>query len=82
MLNFVGEPLVSPRELIPEHKLLSESEAKKVAKEFNVPVEKFPKILETDAQVVKLGAKAGQLILIQRVDPTGKYNYYRYVVTG
>lgn len=74
--------LVAPRELIPQHRLLSESEAKKAAKEYSVQFEKFPKILESDPQATKLGAKQGQLIAIDRVDPTGKYTYYRYVVKG
>jgi DNA-directed RNA polymerase subunit H len=74
--------LVAPRELIPQHKLLSESEAKKVAKEYGIPFEKFPKILERDPQAQTLNAKAGQLIEINREDPTGKYKHYRYVVTG
>lgn len=78
----IGELLVAPRELIPEHKLLSDSEAKKVAKTYGIIPEKFPKILESDAQAIKLAAKAGQLIAINRVDPTGKYVYYRYVVKG
>ncbi|MFI5412694.1 MAG: DNA-directed RNA polymerase subunit RpoH/Rpb5 C-terminal domain-containing protein [Candidatus Micrarchaeales archaeon] len=74
--------MVAPRELIPEHKLLSESEAKKVAKLFGIPFEKFPFIFESDPQAAKLGAKSGHLIEIDRVDPTGKYKYYRYVVKG
>lgn len=77
-----GEALSSPRELIPPHKLLSESEAKKVAKEYNIQIEKLPKILESDPQSMKLGAKAGQVVEIDREDPTGKYKYYRYVVKG
>lgn len=74
--------MVAPRELIPQHKLLSESEAKKVAKEYGITFEKFPKILESDPQAAKLGAKLGQLIEINRVDPNGKYNHYRYVIKG
>ncbi len=69
-------------ELIPEHELVSSSEASKVSKKFGVPVEKFPKILESDPQVKKIGAKPGQLVAIHREDPTGKYTYYRYVVRG
>ena len=72
----------APKELIPEHKLLSESETKKVMKEFGIPLDKFPKILESDAQAVKLGAKLGQLIEITRIEQAGKYSYYRYVVRG
>ena len=67
-------------ELIPEHELVSASEAAKIAKKFRTPLEKFPKILESDPQAKKLGASAGRLIAIHREDPTGKYVYYRYVV--
>lgn len=69
-------------ELIPEHKLLSDSEAKKAAAKFNVRFEDFPKILESDPQVMALGAKPGQLVEIKRNDDGNKYSYYRYVVKG
>ncbi|MGA2800417.1 MAG: DNA-directed RNA polymerase subunit H [Candidatus Micrarchaeaceae archaeon] len=68
--------------LIPEHRLLSVADAKKAMKKYSTPLEKFPKILESDAQVKKLGAKPGNLIAIDREDPTGKYTYYRLVVKG
>ena len=68
--------------MIPEHKLLSESEVKAVVKKYGIQLEKFPRILESDPQVQKLNAKAGRLIAIYREDPTGKYIYYRYVVRG
>ncbi len=74
--------MVAPRELIPQHKILSESEAKKIAKEYGIPFEKFPKILESDPQLQRISAKSGQLIQIEREDPTGEYPYYRYVVKG
>lgn len=74
--------LVKTPKLIPEHELLSASEAKKVSKKYDAPLEKFPKILETDPQAKKLGAKPGNLIAINREDPTGKYTYYRLVVKG
>lgn len=77
-----GELLVAPLELIPQHKILSDSEAKKAAKQYGIPLDKFPKIAESDAQAQKLGAKVGQLIAIDREDPTGSYVYYRYVVRG
>lgn len=69
-------------ELIPEHKLLSDSEAKKAAAKFNVRLEDFPKILESDPQAMALGAKPGQLVEIKRNDDGNKYSYYRYVVKG
>jgi len=76
-----GEPLVAPSlRLVVKHAVLSESEAKKVSKRFKTPLEKFPKMLETDPQAVKIGAKIGQLVEISRRDPTGDYLYYRLVM--
>ncbi len=74
--------MVSSYDLVPKHVLLSDSEAKKVAKKFNVTLDRFPKILESDAQAVKLGAKPGRLIEVTRNDGNGNYLYYRYVVKG
>ena len=79
MLFVFGERLVPPLELIPEHSILSESEAKKVANKFGIPMKKFPKILITDPQVKRIGAKPGDLIAIARNDPSGRYTYYRIV---
>jgi DNA-directed RNA polymerase subunit H len=75
--------LVPPLELIPEHSVLSESEAKKVLTKFGIPAKKLPKILDIDPQVKLLGAKVGDMIAISRKDPSGgKYTYYRVVVKG
>ncbi len=83
MFPFYGEYLVAPLELIPKHALLSDSEAKAVAREYSTTLEKFPKIHESDPQAKKLGAKPGQLIEIQREGQTGaKYKFYRFVVVG
>lgn len=74
--------MVPALNLIPKHELLSDSEAKKIAKKYNAPLEKFPKIPESDPQAKMLNAKAGNLIAIHREDPTGKYAFYRLVVKG
>ncbi|MGC8571709.1 MAG: DNA-directed RNA polymerase subunit RpoH/Rpb5 C-terminal domain-containing protein [Candidatus Micrarchaeia archaeon] len=74
--------MAKPSEIIPPHRLLSDNEAKKVLEKFNISPDKLPKILESDPQAIKLGAKAGQIIEIERHDPTGKYLYYRVVVKG
>lgn len=68
--------------LIPEHRLLSVADAKKAMKKYGTPLEKFPKMIESDPQAKRLGAKPGNLIAIDREDPTGKYTYYRLVVKG
>ena len=74
--------MVKTPKLIPDHELLSASEVKKVSKKYGTPLEKFPKILESDPQAKKLNAKPGNLIAIHREDPTGEYTYYRLVVKG
>ena len=75
--------MVPPLELIPEHSILSQSEAKKVLAKYAIPAKKLPKILDIDPQAKLLGAKAGDMIAISRKDPTGgKYTYYRIVVKG
>jgi DNA-directed RNA polymerase subunit H len=74
--------LVDTPQLILKHELLSASEIKKVSKKYNTPLEKFPKILESDPQAKKIGAKPGNLIAIHREDPTGHYTNYRLVVKG
>ncbi len=73
--------MVSEYNLIPKHELLSDSDAKAVAKKFNVSIDKFPGILESDPQAMKLKAHQGQLIRIHRNDGTD-YICYRYVVKG
>ena len=70
----------SPLRLVVKHEILSESEARKISKRFKTTLDKFPKMLDTDPQAAKIGAKPGQLVLIYRSDPTGDYPYYRYVV--
>jgi DNA-directed RNA polymerase subunit H len=72
--------LVDTPNLIPKHEILSESEAKKVAKKYSISLDKFPRVLETDVQAVTLKAKPGDLIAVSRKDPTGSYTYYRLVV--
>ncbi|MGI0100444.1 MAG: DNA-directed RNA polymerase subunit RpoH/Rpb5 C-terminal domain-containing protein [Candidatus Micrarchaeaceae archaeon] len=74
--------MVKTPKLIPEHAILSAAEIKKLTKRFNTQLEKLPKILESDAQSKRLGAKPGNVVAIQRNDPTGSYTYYRLVVKG
>ncbi|MDE1865536.1 MAG: DNA-directed RNA polymerase subunit H [Candidatus Micrarchaeota archaeon] len=72
--------MVKTPELILKHEILSDSEAKKVSKKYNIGLDKFPRIVETDVQVQKLKGKPGDLVAISRKDPTGNYTYYRLVV--
>ncbi len=77
-----GVLLVSLFDLVLEHRILSESDAAKITKKYNVPLEKFPRILKTDKMIedIKDSVKPGQLIEIKRNDNGKKYLYYRYVI--
>lgn len=72
---------VTKHVLVPEHVLLSDSEAKGVLKEYNIDPKLLPKILVTDPCAKILGAKPGQIIKIIRKSPTaGTSVFYRRVV--
>ena len=60
-------------ELIPEHRLLSKDDAEKVLAEFRVSRLQIPKIRAKDAALLGMGAKAGQIVGVKRLD--GSLNY-------
>ena len=68
--------------LVPEMKVLSEGEKKKVMEKYRLKEWQFPKFLSSDPAVVALGAKPGDLIRIKREDITGVHTEYRIVIKG
>ena len=69
--------------LVPKHEVLSKEEKKKLLENFNVGIEKLPKIYDTDPVFKHIKAKIGDVIRITRESPTaGKAIYYRAVVEG
>ncbi len=72
----------SDHELVPVHELMSDKEVKELLQTLNLTLDGLPKILESDTQAVKLGAKAGQVIKIYRRDGKRENPYYRTVVEG
>ncbi len=67
-------------ELVPQFKILSENEKKRILEKFGVSEEQLPKILETDPVTTVIKAKAGDLIEIKRKSTTaGDTVYYRIV---
>ncbi|MCX6771093.1 MAG: DNA-directed RNA polymerase subunit H [Candidatus Micrarchaeota archaeon] len=64
-------------EIIPEHKVLSKDDAEKVLSEFRVSRLQIPKIRAKDAALAGKGAKAGQIVVIARLDGS---QYYRLVI--
>jgi DNA-directed RNA polymerase subunit H len=68
-------------ELVPDHTILSKSEAKKIIKEINIRPEQLPKIRKDDPVVKVIGAKPGDIIKITRNSATaGKFIIYRLVL--
>ena len=72
---------VLKHELVPEHIILSDKEAKEVLEKYNVSIDQLPKIFDTDPVVRAIGAKPGQIIKIIRRSPTAKKSTaYRVVI--
>lgn len=66
--------------LVPKISIISETERKNLLKKYNISENHLPKIMNYDPTVKKLDAKVGDILKIERIDPTGKYNYYRIVI--
>ncbi len=68
-------------QLVPRHIVAATEEVDLVLKHYGIELRKLPRILRDDPAVRILGAKAGQVIRIQRDSPTaGTIYYYRLVV--
>jgi DNA-directed RNA polymerase subunit H (RpoH/RPB5) len=61
---------------------MSKTEVSELLSEMEITANNLPKILVTDPQAVKIEAKAGDVLEINREDFGRKYKYYRVVVTG
>ena len=73
---------ISKHVLVPKHEVLTEEEAEKVLKKYNITKSQLPKILISDPMVKKIGAKVGDIIKITRKSPTaGESIFYRVVVS-
>ena len=72
---------VNKHKLVPKHIKLSDSEKNKLFTKFNIDGKEMPKIFSDDSAIVKLNAKAGDIIKVERVSETaGESFYYRFVV--
>lgn len=67
--------------LVPDHSILSKTEANKVAKQLKIHQEQLPKIKVDDPVVKEIGAKSGDILKITRKSHTaGKFVTYRLVL--
>ncbi|PIN87447.1 DNA-directed RNA polymerase subunit H [Candidatus Woesearchaeota archaeon CG10_big_fil_rev_8_21_14_0_10_32_24] len=68
-------------QFVPKHSKVSDSEKEKLFAIHNIEAKHLPKILVTDPAIVKLDAKQGDVIKIERRSRTaGTSDYYRLVV--
>lgn len=67
-------------EMVPDHVVLSKTEAKKVLKKMDIQMEQLPKIKSDDPVAKSIGAKEGDILEITRKSSTaGKFIAYRLV---
>ena len=67
--------------LVPDHNILSKTEANKIIKQLNIHQEQLPKIKIDDPIVKEIGAKPGDILKITRNSHTaGKFITYRLVM--
>ncbi|MFW9888761.1 MAG: DNA-directed RNA polymerase subunit H [Candidatus Thorarchaeota archaeon] len=62
--------------LVPKHVVANEDEVQLVLDHYGIKRSQLPRIYRDDAAVKVLGAKAGQVIRIQRASDTAGHSYY------
>lgn len=67
--------------LVPNHTILSDTDADKVLDSLNITKHQLPKILKTDPALAELKAKVGDLVKIERSSQTAGQSVYYRVVT-
>jgi len=67
--------------LVPLHEVMKSDEVEELLKKYECTINDIPKIKDTDPMVLKIGAKAGDVLKItRRSDTAGEAKYYRAVV--
>ena len=75
LINVLEHSLVPPMEIVPEGKRGALLEKYSLSSPLQLPHMK-----KNDPATVALGAKEGDIVKIDRQEPTGKCTYYRVVV--
>lgn len=67
--------------LVPEMKIVPEGQKNAVLEKYSLNSQyQLPHMKKSDPAAVALGAKDGDIVKIEREEPTGKCVYYRVVV--
>ncbi len=74
---------ISNHILIPKHSKLSQKDKKELLERYDITENELPKILASDAGLLKVSAKPGDVIKIERKSKTAGYSkFYRVVING
>ena len=71
---------VLSHKLVPEMKVLSESEKSKLMSKYGVNDKQLPRMSASDPAAMALKAVPGDIVKVERDDGTGKYTTFRVVV--
>jgi DNA-directed RNA polymerase subunit H len=67
--------------LVPRHSIMSDDKVAELIEKYGIVKTQLPKILMADPSAKSIGAKPGEVIMIERESPTaGLSVYYRLVV--
>ena len=67
--------------LVPRHSIMPQEEVDALLEKYGITITQLPKILMADPSAKAIGAKPGEVIMIERESPTaGLSIYYRLVV--
>ena len=67
--------------LVPRHSIMEEEQVAALLEKYGIVKTQLPKILMADPSAKSIGAKPGEVIMIERESPTaGLSIYYRLVV--
>jgi DNA-directed RNA polymerase subunit H len=66
--------------LVPKMKIMEEKDREKLLKKYGISEKDLPLMLSDDPASKAIGAKPGDIVEIERQEPTGPSVYYRRVV--
>ena len=71
---------VLSHKMVPEMKVLTDSEKSKVLSKYGVNEKQLPRLSSSDPAAMALKAMPGDIVKVERDDGTGKYTTFRIVV--
>jgi|GEM_PF-3476910 len=79
VINLVEKIDITNHILVPKFSKLTDEEKAKLLEDLNISSVQLPRILSKDPMAKLLKAKSGDVLKIERTNPTGKSVFYRRV---